>query len=689
MLHANEADYRSWVNEFVPHPAARLERMRAYRRFVEGWPTLSDWFAEPLTVRLGFVDEHLNNVGRGRSYEAVGYLVYLSLVCGVPLDYDLLLGRKYANTFTDQSGGRGLGVDREKIRSHVARLVELGYRQRTASGALTWGIGRLLLHRGDPNIDAITYDDLRELADAVRAFGARDDFVDLRRLLYQRHPGQLAGGGGLFIRTHLNNVHATHVLLFNIGQVAQLPTSGTRPRSDWRDHLLPEPCPPAIRAVVERYLRLRLEAKFDRPQTIHLAREGLRRFVNWLSEHRPEITNLADLDRPIVEEYLKWMPTCTSKLTGKPLALTTLKHEINVVGAFCRDTAAWGWQDVPGRSLIVPRDSPRRPEAVPRYLPRHELDTLMAAVENLTDPYQRAALLVARWSGARRDEIRRLTIDCLDTYPDGHPRLRIPIGKGHTERVVPLHPSATAALQQVIEIAKSQGARARHDTSAGRDVRHVFVRRGKLLSAEFLFGMSLDEACKAAGLVDETGSPTVSAHRFRHTVGTELAEGGAKIQTIMAILGHRSATMSLIYSHISDPEIRRQYDQALAAGGRIAGPAAEVIRRHELDEETVHWLETNFLKTELELGHCLRLPAEGPCECDLILACSKFVTSSEYAPRLRARLVTEQTLVDDARQRGWAREVERHQATIRRIQELLTELDEPLHEHEQIAGAAS
>ncbi|MBE1609780.1 hypothetical protein [Actinopolymorpha pittospori] len=58
----------------------------------------------------------------------------------------------------------------------------------------------------------------------------------------------------------------------------------------------------------------------------------------------------------------------------------------------------------------------------------------------------------------------------------------------------------------------------------------------------------------------------------------------------------------------------------------------------------MHWLQTNFLKTELELGHCLRLPAEGPCECDLMLSCSKFLTTSDYAPRLRARLAVEDQL---------------------------------------------
>jgi hypothetical protein len=33
--------------------------------------------------------------------------------------------------------------------------------------------------------------------------------------------------------------------------------------------------------------------------------------------------------------------------------------------------------------------------------------------------------------------------------------------------------------------------------------------------------------------------------------------------------------------------------------------------------------------------------APKPCECDLYLRCSKFFTTSEYAPRLRARMARE------------------------------------------------
>ena len=60
------------------------------------------------------------------------------------------------------------------------------------------------------------------------------------------------------------------------------------------------------------------------------------------------------------------------------------------------------------------------------------------------------------------------------------------------------------------------------------------MRHGKLLSTHYLFETSIDDACKAVGLSrpggrSGKGHVTVSAHRFRHTVGTQLAERGAPI----------------------------------------------------------------------------------------------------------------------------------------------------------------
>jgi hypothetical protein len=40
-----------------------------------------------------------------------------------------------------------------------------------------------------------------------------------------------------------------------------------------------------------------------------------------------------------------------------------------------------------------------------------------------------------------------------------------------------------------------------------------------------------------------------------------------------------------------------------------------------------------------------------------VLTCSKFLTTSDYAPCLRARQAIEQQLIDDATARGWQREI--------------------------------
>jgi hypothetical protein len=62
---------------------------------------------------------------------------------------------------------------------------------------------------------------------------------------------------------------------------------------------------------------------------------------------------------------------------------------------------------------------------------------------------------------------------------------------------------------------------------------------------------------------------------------------------------------------------------------------------------------------------------------DLYLTCAKFVTTPQYAPRLRERLKVERQLASDAEDRGWDREVDRHHRIADRIRVLLTEFGEP------------
>jgi integrase len=423
---------------------------------------------------------------------------------------------------------------------------------------------------------------------------------------------------------------------------------------------------PAMRQYIEKYGAARL-ALHTRPSTLGKINNAGKHLADWLFRNHPSVESFAELTREQVLAY-------SAFLVSSGITPETQLTRLSSLSVMFHDTTAWEWPDAPARPLIGFRDLPKRPNRIPRFIPTGELDRIMAAIKNLDCPYQRTALIVARWSGARRGEITRLELDCLDTYLDGTPRLRIPVGKTGSERLIPLHPEAAEAIKglQAI-IPPSRGFK---DEYSAKETQRLFVRLGRRLSATYLFEESLQLACTNARLVDDAGKGTITAHRFRHTVGTELVEGGARLHTVMKMLGHTSTGMTLVYAHLSDATLREEYMKVLGPGAQIAGQLAATLRAGAMPPDSIAWLKANFFRTELELGHCLRLPEEGPCECDLYLNCAKFVTTPEYAPRLRERRVKEIGFAADARGRGFDREAERHECTQKRIEQLLNELGE-------------
>jgi integrase len=574
--------------------------------------------------------------------------VFLALTGRCTFDYPWILSAGAFRGLWQIADALGLPL-RTDVATLLAGAGDTGWSASTCQAGLPWTVARLALHRGDPRCASITAAQLGELEAAALAAPirpGRDQRWIVHRCAYPR---------------------LTHALLFQAGLVAEEP----RPVHAKTNVRLVGSS--AIRIPCERYLNV-VRTRVSHGAANSIA-HALRLFTTWLAAARPRLRSLTELDRPTTEEFLTWLVDHPVPSTGRPYAPGSRRGIVVALAQFFRDTALWGWDDVPGIALIMAGDVPKTPLRLPRFIPDAELARLMGAIAELDCDQARAALIVARWSGARRDEIRRLDLDCLSAYDDGYPRLRIPAGKTLTERSIPLHPDAAAALQILIGRRRGAPDIPLIDRVTGRPTRYIFATRGKLHSPEHLFQDPLRQACRHAGLVDATGRAEVTAHRFRHTVGTQLAERGARLQTIMSVLGHVSPAMSMVYARVSDPTVRRDYEAALASGAALAGPAADAIRTGALDDATVDWLKTNFYKTALEYGHCLRLPAEGPCECDLALTCAKFLTTTSHAPALRRRWDTEQTLIADAQARGWDREVDRHRSVANRIQALLTELD--------------
>jgi integrase len=175
-----------------------------------------------------------------------------------------------------------------------------------------------------------------------------------------------------------------------------------------------------------------------------------------LAQTYPHLVTFAEVTRDQLLAYAEAFTTMSCPRTGQLFAAVTIRNELSSVALFLQDIAQWEWEDAPVRPLMQLGDLPKRPFRIPRYIPDHELGPLMQAIRELENPYQRTALLIARWSGARRDEIRRLALDCLDQYSDGTYRLRIPAGKTRRERAIPLNDEAALAIKELQAVRKKE-----------------------------------------------------------------------------------------------------------------------------------------------------------------------------------------------------------------------------------------
>ena len=664
--HCPAQEYQAFVAGSSHSEDRKLRLRRRHARFLRAFPVLDDWFDQPLRQRLGWRNKDIQTRRRGPgddfdvtagwiNYNARDYLIYLALTGRLRLDWGWLLGIGVIRAWwiADQLG-LPLTAQIDRLR---AQVVALGHNPDSSSFRVSWTVIRLVLHRGDPDLYAVTADDVEELRETIRTI---DAIPGIDEVLTAQQLTTIRNAWG-------TNVFRTGIALFHAGFTDRLPERlANRPRP-------PLSSQPRIAAVMERYLTER--ALTVRPDTMDSTRAGLRRLGLWLAQQRPQVETLAELTRADLLDFMTWLHQQRKlKHPDRPLGDAYRRGIISEVTVFFRYGAHAEWPDMPARPVLTRMDIPRAVQRVPRYIPEHQLEPLMTAIRALECPLQRCALLVARWSGARRGEIRRLHLDCLDSYPDGTPRLRLAAGKSLKERTVPVHPEAADAIRVVQQLRSQHDDRGVYDRDLGKTVRYLFLHNGRLADSDYLFAVPLGHICEQLSILNADGKAAIHPHRFRHTLGTQLAEKGARTQTIMKILGHLSAGMSMTYAHISDPIVLAEYQAVLQPGATIAGPLADTLRRGQLDQTALDWLKTNFYKTELELGRCLRLPQEGPCECDLYLTCPKFVTTPHYIPRLQDRLRTEEQLIADATERGWAREVERHRCTAERIRGLLDEL---------------
>ena len=145
------------------------------------------------------------------------------------------------------------------------------------------------------------------------------------------------------------------------------------------------------------------------------------------------------------------------------------------------------------------------------------------------------------------------------------------------------------------------------------------------------------------------------------------------MQSLMALLGHTSAAMSLRYGKLFDTTVRTEYERALDLAKSHIGvlPARTQLPLTDVTGNT-DWKDTPTVKARLAGGFCMRAPAQGPY-ANICEHCPSFRTDATYLPVLAAQRTDAATLAADAQARGWIDEADRHRRLLDRLDALITQ----------------
>ena len=313
-------------------------------------------------------------------------------------------------------------------------------------------------------------------------------------------------------------------------------------------------------------------------------------------------------------------------------------------------------------------DLPKLPRPLPRYL-TPDLDRRLAhALDTCTDRLGADALLLARATGLRIGELVDLELDCVHEIPGQGAWLKVPLGKLDTERMVPLDEETVTVIDR-ITAHRSPGRPLPHPRT-GRLTEFLLTHHGKRVTVWALRDL-------LARVVADAGLPHTTPHQLRHTYATALVNAGVSLQSLMALLGHSSANMSLRYGRLFDATVRAEYERALAAAKDHLGslPTEPPGGRTALPVINGDWKQAPAVKARLAGGFCVRAQVQGPCPyANICEHCPNFLTDAGYLPVLAAQRADSETLARDAEARGWVSEAERHRRLIERLDARIAEV---------------
>jgi integrase/recombinase XerD len=184
-------------------------------------------------------------------------------------------------------------------------------------------------------------------------------------------------------------------------------------------------------------------------------------------------------------------------------------------------------------------DSPKVDRFLPKALTLTQVDELLELPMRQPTPERlrdKAMLELLYATGMRVSELVALNMRDMDMDAAC---VRC-LGKGGRERTLPVAGSALTAVEEYLDIARSQLARGAAQKPDALFLNH----RGKRLTRQGFWLILKNYA-------GELGLSELTPHMLRHSFAAHMVSGGADLRAVQALLGHASISTTQIYTQLN------------------------------------------------------------------------------------------------------------------------------------------
>ena len=294
-------------------------------------------------------------------------------------------------------------------------------------------------------------------------------------------------------------------------------------------------------AAVSQFLEY-LELEQNRSQkTI----ENYSHYLTRLSDFAGEI-KLKDIDVELIRKWRLWLNRLGTN-TSDELSKTTQNYHLIALRSFLRFCAK---RELPALAPDkIELAHTQRPQVT--FLNLEEIERLFAQPDTakLTGVRDRAILELLFSSGLRVSELVGLDRDHINLRR----REFMVRGKGQKDRPIFISPEAADWIQRYLDM--------RQDNTKPLFIRYSGSKKVDLsgnyhrLTARSVQRMVARYAL-GAGITKH-----VSPHTLRHSFATDLLMNGSDLRSVQAMLGHSNIATTQIYTHVTDPHLKKVHEQ--------------------------------------------------------------------------------------------------------------------------------